>query len=164
LRPWIEIGFNPVRCVLDGEKLTVDFEIELFNSGSAPARGVLVEASLFNAGPEQDRQIKAFFAQPDSGDDRIDIVPPMQRIALRTQVFAPIEQLQAYELGGRPAVLPLIAFNALYKWSGGDGQTSSSYLLGRDTKGDKMAPFHLDRGARIFRGVGARILPEGIRR
>lgn len=164
LRPWIEIGFNPLRCVLDGEKLTVDFEIELLNSGSVPARGVLVEASLFNAGPDQDRQISAFFAQPDSGGDRIEIVPPMQRFALRTQVFAPIDKVQAYELGGRLVFLPLIAFNAHYKWSGGDGQTSSSFLLGRDTKGDKMGPFHLDRGARIFRGVGARVLPDGIRR
>ena len=58
----------------------------------------------------------------------------------------------------------MIAFNALYSRSGGDGQTSASYLLGRDTKSDKMGPFHLDLGARIFRGVGARLLPQGIRR
>ena len=39
LRPWIEIGFSPTRCVLDEQALTVEFELELFNSGSVPARG-----------------------------------------------------------------------------------------------------------------------------
>jgi hypothetical protein len=62
LRPWIEIGFHPTRCILEGQRVVVDFELELFNSGSAPARGVLVEASLFNAGPTQDQQIGSFFA------------------------------------------------------------------------------------------------------
>lgn len=164
LRPWIEIGFTPLRCVLDTEKVTVDFEVELFNSGSAPAHGVLVEASLFNAGLDQDQQIGAFFAKPDGGGDRIEIVPPMQRMTLRTQVFVPSDQVQAYELADRPVFLPLIAFNTLYTWSGGDGQTSAAYLLGRDTKSDKMGPFRLDLGPRIFRGVGARILPAGIRK
>jgi hypothetical protein len=164
LRPWVEIGFHPLRCILEADKVTVDFEIELSNSGSAPARGVLVEAALFNAGPDQDEQIKAFFAKPDSGADRIDVIAPMARMALRSQVTAPLDQIRAYELAGRAAFLPLIAFNALYQWSGGGAQTSASYLLGRDTKGDKMAPFRLDLGPRIFRGVGGRLLPEGIRR
>ena len=164
LRPWVEIGFQPVRCVLEPEKITVDFEIELSNSGSVPARAVLVEASLFNAGPDQDEQIAAFFAKPVSGGDRIDILPPMQRMALRTQISVPTEQMTAYELGGRPVLLPMIAFNAVYKWGAGDGQTSASYLLGRDTKSDKMGPFRLDLGPRIFRGVGARLAPSGIRR
>lgn len=106
----------------------------------------------------------AFFARPVSGGDRIDILPPMQRMALRTQISVPTEQMTAYELGGRPVLLPMIAFNAVYKWGAGDGQTSASYLLGRDTKSDKMGPFRLDLGPRIFRGVGARLAPSGIRR
>jgi hypothetical protein len=164
LRPWIEIGFQPVRCVLDSAKVTVDFEIELFNSGSAAARAVLVEASLFNAGADQDSQIASFFASPAPEGDRIDIIPPLQRFALRTQVNVPLDQVQAYELAGRRVFLPLIAFNAFYAWSSGDGQTSASYLLGRDTKGEKLGPFRLDLGPRIFRGIGARVLPAGIRR
>ena len=49
------------------------------------------------------------------------------------------------------------------QWSAGEGQTSVAYLVGRDTKGEKMAPFRLDLGPRIFRGVGARLLPVGVR-
>jgi hypothetical protein len=124
----------------------------------------LVEASLINAGPPQDQQIGSFFANPVGAGERIVAIPPLQRVAVRTQVIAPRDQVQAYELGGRQVFIPLIAFNALYSWSSGEGQTSASYLLGRDTKGEKMGPFRLDLGPRIFRDVAARLLPAGVRK
>ena len=163
LRPWIEIGFNPVRCILDDEKLTIEFEIDLFNSGSAPARAVLVEASLFNAGPTQEQDIGAFFDDPVGAGDRIAAIPPLKRVTVRPQVSIGREQLQAYEAAGRQVIVPLIAFNTLYRWSGGEGQTSVAYLLGRDTKGEKLAPFRVDLGVRLFPKVGARPLPMGLR-
>ena len=163
LRPWIDIGFQPLRCILDDEKLTVEFELELFNSGSGPARAVLVEATLFNAGPAQDQQIEGFFSKPVGEGERIVVIPPLKRVGIRTQVSAPRAQLQAYELGGREVFVPIIAFNSLYSWGGSEGQTSVSYLLGKDTKGEKLAPFRLDLGPRIFRGLAAHLLPTGVR-
>ena len=96
--------------------------------------------------------------------ERIVAIPPLKRVSIRTQVIAARDQIQAYELAGRQVFVPVVAFNTLYSWSGGEGQTSVCYLLGRDTKGEKMAPFRLDLGPRIFRGVAARLLPAGVRR
>jgi hypothetical protein len=124
---------------------------------------VLIEASLFNAGPAQEQDLGTFFANPVGQGDRIAVIPPLQRFAVRTQVSTPREQVLAYELAGRQVFVPVIAFNALYEWSGGEGQTSAAYLLGRDSTGDKMAPFRLDLGPRIFRGLAARVLPGGAR-
>jgi hypothetical protein len=163
LRPWIDIGFRPLRCILEDERVTVEFELELFNSGSGPARAVLAEASLFNAGGSQGREIGAFFANPVAQGDRIQVIPPLKRVAIKTQVVAPRAHLQAYALAGHEVFVPVIGFNALYSWSGGEGQTSVSYLLGRDTKSDKMGPFRLDLGPRIFRGLAAKLLPAGVR-
>ena len=64
LRPSLEIGVQPLRCVVDDDQVTIEFELELFNSGTAPARAVLAEASLFNAGATQDQDLAAFFANP----------------------------------------------------------------------------------------------------
>lgn len=163
LRPWIEVGFHPLRCIVDDDKVTIQFELELFNSGSVPARAVLVEASMFNAGPNQDRDIGAFFQSPVGEGERIVSIAPLKKMNLRTQVIAERNRVQVYEVAGRQVFVPLIAFNALYRWSNGEGQTSTSYLLGRDTKGEKMAPFRLDLGPRVFRGVGAHPLPTGVR-
>ena len=163
LRPWIEIGFQPLRCILEEQLVRVEFEIELFNSGSSPARAVLVEATLINAGPAQDEQIAGFFAKPAGPGERLPVIPPLKRVLLKNQVFVPREQLQAYELAGRALFVPLIAFNVYYQSSGGDAQTSAAYLLGRDTNGEKLAPFRADLGPRIFRGLGARPLPASVR-
>lgn len=163
LRPWVEIGFQPLRCILDDGKVTLEFELELFNSGSAPARAVLAEASLFNAGAQQELEIGRFFANPVGKGDRIPVIPPLQRFALKTQVSMPREMLVSYEIGGRRLFVPLIAFNVLYDRSGAEGQTSAAYLLGRDTKGEKLGPFRLDLGPHIFRGLAARPLPDGVR-
>ncbi|HUP68141.1 MAG TPA: hypothetical protein VM145_08020 [Sphingomicrobium sp.] len=163
LRPWIDLRFHPLRCILEDHQVTVEFELELLNSGSAPARAVLVEASLFNAGPDQDAEIGRFFANPVGQGDRIASIQPLKRLVLKPRVVLARELVQVFEVGGRKVFVPLIAFNALYKWGSGEGQSSVGYLLGRDTTGDKLAPFRLDLGPRIFRGLGSRLLPNEVR-
>jgi hypothetical protein len=164
LRPWIDFGFEPLRCIIDDKQVTVEFELEILNSGNAPARAVLVEATLFNAGPNQDAEIGAFFSNPVGEGDRIAVIQPLKRTVLRPKVTIPHEQVQVYEVGGRKVFVPLIAFNALYSWGSGEGQSSISYLIGRDTNGEKMAPIRLDLGPRLFRGLGSRPLPTGVRK
>ena len=156
LRPWLEIEFNPVRAVVDEEKAAIQFELSVFNSGSAPASSVLVEACMINAGPTQDQQIRSFFENPVAKGERIPIIAPMQRVALKTAVLLPRDQVRTIEIEGRQLFVPLVAFNALYAWSRGEGQSSVSYLVGKQTKGEKLAPFRLDLGPRMFRNLAAR--------
>ena len=163
LRPTLEIAMQPLRCVVADDQVTLEFEIDLYNAGTAPARAVLAEASMLNAGGTQEQELSAFFANPVGAGQRIDAIPPLKRVTLTSQVVAPRAAIQEYELAGRKAFVPVIAFNALYEWSGGQGQTSAAYLVGRETGHDKLGPMHLDQGAREFRAVGARPLPTVLR-
>ncbi|HEX6784051.1 MAG TPA: hypothetical protein VF098_05295 [Sphingomicrobium sp.] len=163
LRPSLEIGVRPLRCVVNDQQVEIEFELELYNSGTAPARAIHAEASLINASATQDQDLAAFFANASPTPDRLDVIPPMRRIALTSRVVAPRSAIQEYELAGRKSFVPLIAFNALYQWSGGSGQTSAAYLVGRETRGDKLGPLRLDQGPRELGGLGARELPVGIR-
>lgn len=156
LRPWLEIEFVPVRAVVDEQKAAIQFELSVFNSGSVPARDVLIEGCMFNAGPAQDQQIRTFFDNPVAQGERIPVIPPLQRAAVRTAVVLPREQVRAIEMEGRQLFVPLVAFNALYAWSRGEGQSSTSYLVGKDTNSEKLAPFRLDLGPRMFRHLGFR--------
>lgn len=163
LRPWVDIAFQPIQCTVEDDKVVIDFDIELLNSGSAPAHAVLAEASLFNAGSTQDQVIGAFFENPTGVGERIVTIEPLRRVVVRNQVVAPRSQVQEYELAGRKVFVPIIAFNALYRWSGGEGQTSVAYMLGGDTRTDKLAPFRFDSGKSAFRGIAARPLTIGVR-
>lgn len=156
LRPWLEIEFTPQRAVVDEQKAAIAFELSVFNSGSVPARDVLLEASLFNAGPMQDQQIRMFFENPVAKGDRIPVIPPLKSVRVDTAVFLPRDQVRPIEIEGRTLFVPLIAFNALYGWGSGKGQSSVSYLVGKTTSGEKLAPFRLDLGPRVFRGLAAR--------
>jgi hypothetical protein len=156
LRPWLEIEFTPQRAVVDDQKAAIAFELSVYNSGSVPARDVLLEASLFNAGPLQDQQIRLFFENPVAKGDRIPIIPPLKKIKVDSAVSLPRDQVRPIEVEGRTLFVPMIAFNALYGWGGGEGQSSVSYLVGRVTKGEKLAPLRLDLGPRVFRGLAAR--------
>ncbi len=163
LRPWLDIGINPLRFVVEDEKVTIEFELELFNSGNAPARAVLLEAVLLNAGPQQDEQLRGFFTNPVGEGERIIAIPPMKRVGLKTQVAVGREHVQQFDIAGKKVCVPLLAINALYESNGKDAQTSASYLLGRETENEKLAPFRLDLGPRLFRTVGTRALPGGVR-
>ncbi|HVI04622.1 MAG TPA: hypothetical protein VM711_00820, partial [Sphingomicrobium sp.] len=163
LRPAIEIGMQPLRCLVDDERVTIEFELELFNAGAAPARAVLPEARLLNAGAGQDQELMSFFTNPVGAGERLEAIAPMKRMSFTSQVTAPRAAIQEYELAGRKSFVPLIAFNALYSWSGGPAQTSAAYLVGRATKGNKLGPLRLDLGAHEFRELDARTLPAELR-
>ena len=164
LRPWVDFEFVPERAVIDGDRATIHFDIVLFNSGSAAARNVKVEARMFNAGPDQDQEIGRFFAEPVAKGESIPAIPPLQRMHFKSAVSMPRDQMRLFDAGGRSVFVPLLGFNALYDWSGGDGQTSASYLIGRNTDGARMAPFRADLGPRVFRGLDARMHSLGVRK
>jgi len=104
----------------------------------------------------QEQQIRLFFDNPVAKGDRIPLIAPMQRVVVNTAVFLPRDQIRPIEFEGRAMFVPLIAFNALYSWGRGEGQSSCSHLIGTQTKGDKLGAFRLDLGPRIFRNLAAR--------
>lgn len=155
LRPWLEISFEPAAAIVDNDKGAIQFEVTIHNSGSAPARDVLVEAAMFNAGPEQDQVIGQFFERPTAKGEGVAI-PPLQSMSFRSLVSLPRDQLRIFEVEKRSLFVPLVGFNAIYRWSGAQGQTSASFLVGRNTSGEKMGPFRVDQGPQTFRGLAAR--------
>jgi hypothetical protein len=162
LRPWIEIQCSPKRCIVEADKATIEFDLILFNSGSAPAREVLAVGRMFNA--DEDGAIQGFFAHPDARGETEPVIAPLQRKAFSSAATIPLSKLRMFEAEGRRFFVPLMAFNALYRWSAGTGQTSVAYLVGRGTEGEKLAPFRVDLGPRVNRGLAARELELGIRK
>lgn len=164
LRPELEFTFTPLSVAIDeaGTAMVV-FDLVVHNQGSAPARDVLVEAGMFNAGPQQDAVIGTFFANPRAEGDRIPIIAPMSRIGVRSRVSIASDHLAPVEMEGRKLLVPLVAFNALYRWSGGETQRSASFLVGRGSNDAlKLAPFALDRGSRAWGDVAARTHSAGL--
>lgn len=164
LRPWIDINLNPDRALLDEEGAAIAFEVTLFNSGSAAARDVIVEAMLLNAGASQDIELSEFFASPARPGDPIPQIEPYARIPLRSAVRVARANIREYAIEGRKLFVPLIALSVRYRWSSGEAQSAAGFLVGQAGEGkDKLAPFRLDRGPGSWKGLGVRRYEKGLR-
>lgn len=162
LKPQLAIQFQPDRAVITENEVMLQFDVVVTNSGSAPARDVLIEACMVSAHTGQDAEIARFFQQPIGQGDRIPAIPPLGNLSLKSAVRLPLAQLHSFQMEGRTLFVPLVAFNILYS---GDLQTSASFLVGRGTEeDDKLAPFRLDLGPRIFRGLSSRPHSGGLTR
>jgi hypothetical protein len=164
LRPWLEIEFGATRAVVTDDAATVHFDVTLYNSGGAPARDVRVEGRMFNAGPDQDRELGVFFERPAVEVDPIPEIAPLSRIELKSAVALSRAEVREYEVDGRKLFVPILGFNAHYRYGTSHGQTSASFIVGRGGEdGGKMAPIRLDLGPRIFRGLSARQHSVGVK-
>jgi hypothetical protein len=159
LRPAVELQLIPGRLILDEQAATVEFDLIVGNSGSGPARDVAIHAVMVNAGPDQDQLLSGFFAQPPAVSEPIAAILPLKRLPLRSSVVMPRAQLREFSAGDRRVFVPVLAFKAHYRWSGGDVQLAKSFLVGRDSAGGKLAPFRVDQGPRVFGDLAARELP-----
>lgn len=166
LKPSLSFELEPIRVDTDGSGAAALLcDVVVRNNGSAPARDVLVETQMFNAGPRQDEDIGRFFREPNREGPRIAVIPPMDKVVIKSRIGMTAEQLVPVEVEGRKLLVPLIAFNALYRWSGGEEQESASFLIGRGERDNgKMAPFRLDSGPRSYGGLGVRVHSLGLER
>jgi hypothetical protein len=157
LKPQLNVEFVPDRVVITEKEVMLMFEIVIANVGSAPAREVLVEGHLFTAHVGQDREIATFFQNPSSSDDRMTLIAPLGRVSLKSVARLPLDEVHQFEAGGRKLFVPLVGFNILYRFGGTEGQASASFLVGRGGEEDeKLAPFRIDQGPKIFRGLSSR--------
>lgn len=161
LKPALQLRLVPDRMAITDRDVFVQFDLVISNVGGAAARNVLVDAKLVCAGPAQDMEIAEFFQNPRTTGDRIPGVAAMDSLTLKSAVRLPLDQIKSFEAGGRTLFVPLVAFNLLYGTN--DQQVSASYLVGRGKEEDeKLAPFRLDLGPRIFRGLSARPHSSGL--
>ena len=166
LKPELAFELVPIRAETDAaESAALTFDLIIVNRGSAPARDVLVEAQIINAGPEVDAEVMRFFNRPAGTGQRLPMIAPMARVSLRSRVAVAAADLAPLVVEGRKLFVPVVAINAMYRWSGGELKDSSSFLVGRGNADDgKMAPFRLDLGARGWSDVAARVHSTGFKR
>jgi len=163
LKPELNVQLLPDRVVVTDQEVMLQFDVVLTNTGSAPARDLLVEARLVTAHAGQDQEIADFFQMPPGNGDRMAGIAPLGKISLKSVVRLPLEMVQSFEAEGRRLFVPLVAFNIVFRSSGGEGRASASFLIGRGSEEDeRLAPFRLDLGPRVFRGLVARAHSIGL--
>jgi len=160
-RPWLEVELVAERTTADPDESVVEFELTVRNNGGSTAHNVLLQAKLICSTPNQDKEIAAFH-RLKPGEHRtlkIPDLPAGQELKIKGRVDIKRDDIRALRVEQRLLFVPLVAVNAFYEWgTERAGQTSKSFLVGREQPdaSEKMAPFRLDLGPRVYRTVGQR--------
>lgn len=164
LRPRVDLEVKVEELVLTEQEAIIRFRLTVANSGTAAARDITVEALPLNAGENQRAEIEAFFARTGATEVGVLELPRLGASELAHEVRMPRGAIREYEVQGRRLFVPVLAFLACYRWSGGTGRTGAAFLIGHDTGGsDRLAPLRFDSAATRLKGLGVRRLEEQVR-
>ncbi len=143
---------------------TINYVLTLHNRGSRTAEDVLVRGLIGNTDAGQQALMQQFFA----GSAGLPIhsvvsVAPGDRHSLTGELRLLPDQIAPVQVQGRALLIPLVAFDAQYRWSeGGDpvgtGRTGKAFIVGQEQSppADRLSPFRLDLGPRQYRTPGSR--------
>ena len=160
-RPWIELDLLAERATADAQESVVEFALTIRNSGGSAARNLKLQAKLICGTLQQDEEIAAF-QRKKPGEHRTISLPDLaagEEITIQGRVDSKGDELKALRVEQKLLFIPLVVVNAHYDWnSARSGQTSKSFLVGREKPdpAERMAPFRLDLGPRVYRTVGQR--------
>ena len=136
------------------DHVAVGFALHLVNQGPTAATGLMVRIAL-NQGSAMAEPVLARFFDGAGGSVLRDdmMLAPGAGEELSTEVMLPRAAIEPLMIGGKPMLVPVVAFDVTYHWDGeGDafGQNAGSFVLGREqgTSGsEKLTPLALDRAS-----------------
>lgn len=145
------------------EQLVVAFSLNLLNQGPVAATGLMVRIAL-NQGSAMTEPVLARFFDGAGGSVLRDdmVLQPGAGEQLSTEVTLPRAAVEPLIIGGKPVLVPVMAFDVTYHWDGeGEafGQNAGTFVLGREqgTSGStKLAPLPLDHPSFVVNRPAAR--------
>ncbi|MBB6426758.1 hypothetical protein [Sphingopyxis sp. JAI128] len=145
------------------DHVAVGFTLHLQNQGNLPATGLMVRVALGQGSAMPEAVLARFFDGAGGSVLRDDIALTVGAGEdLSTEVMLPRAAIEPLMIGGKPMLVPVIAFDVTYHWDGeGEafGQNAGSFVLGREQGGggsEKLAPLPLDRASYRVDHPGAR--------
>jgi hypothetical protein len=136
------------------DHVAVGFTLHLTNEGTLPATGLLVRIALNQGSAMPEPVLGRFFDGAGGSVLRDDMMLGVGAgEELSTEVMLPRAAIEPLMIGGKPMLVPVMAFDVTYHWDGeGEafGQNAGSFVLGRAAApgaGDKLAPLALDRAS-----------------
>lgn len=167
-RPWLDMAIEVTQARYSMMGVTIAYTLHLHNRGDQPARDVMVRGVIGNAGAQQQAVLDAFF----TGQDGLPLhsviaIAPGATARLTGELRLSPDQIVPVAMGQRSLLIPLLAFDAAYRWGDdeqalGEGRTGRAFIAGQEQEppADRLAPFRLDQGPRQYRRAAARAVAE----
>ncbi|MGA1797852.1 hypothetical protein VH567_03630 [Sphingomonas sp. 4RDLI-65] len=157
-RARVTCDLRPLRAGLNLLSATVECELVVTNTGTAPAEAIRTGVALLTAHAGQDTDLAQFNAAPIGRPAAPPFaLAPGETRTIRTVVAIARDAIRTMTAANRPMFVPVVATNILYATAGDDAQTARAWVVGIErVDSAKLAPFWLDAPAKMFTTVAAR--------
>ncbi len=162
-RALVSLALEVTGIRMTAEHVAVAFSLKLANQGAADATGLMVRIALNQGSAMTEPVLARFFDGAGGSVLRDDMeIRAGDGESLATEAMLPRAILEPVMIGGKPMLVPVVAFDVTYHWDGDAdafGQVAGSFVLGREqgTGGsEKLAPLPLDRATYVVDRPGAR--------
>ncbi|SFN69137.1 hypothetical protein [Sphingomonas sp. OK281] len=157
-RARLSCELRPLRAGLNLLSATVECEMVVTNTGTAPAESIRAGIALLTAHADQDIDLAAFNAAPVVRPSTPPFaLAPGETRTIRTVTAIAREAIRTMTAANRPMFVPVVATNILYVTAGDEAQTARAWVVGIErVDSPKLAPFWLDAPARMYTTVAAR--------
>lgn len=162
-RAQLTLSLDIVTARLGLAGLTVGFRLILTNEGEEAAQDAGIRALMASADAGPTEALQQFYGgaigHPFANGLTIE---PGASLAVGGEITLPPESTRPIEVGTRRLLIPMIAFDAHYRWreegAPGVGRTGGAFIVGQEQEPpvQRLAPFRLDLGPRQYRRPGAR--------
>src|SRR3546814_5736181 len=101
------------------DHVAVGFALNLLNQGTVPATGLMVRIALNQGSAMTEPVLSRFFDGAGGSVLRDDIALAVGAgEELSTEVILPRAAIEPLMIGGKPMIIPVIAFDVTYHWDG----------------------------------------------
>lgn len=155
----LAVDFRPTRAGLNLLTATVEGEVVVTNTGSAPVEGIRAAVVLAGANGDQDAALQHIGRQPLTRPVvPAFTLPPGAERRFRAVAALPHERIEPLTAGNRPMFVPMLAVTLRYPEAGGERTFTAAWAVGIErADSDKLAPLWLDVPPRSYNNVGARL-------
>ncbi|WP_375195760.1 hypothetical protein [Sphingobium sp.] len=164
-RPWLDLAMEVQAARLTLMGATIGYTLKVHNRGLRPAEDILIRGLIANADARQQALFEQFFAGAVGLPIHSAVaIAPGETQSLRGELRLDAQQIAAIPMGQRALLIPLIAFDAQYRWTNeagetqGAGRTGRAFIIGEEQTPpvERLSPFRLDLGPRQYRTPGSR--------
>ncbi len=157
-RARLSIELRPLRAGLNLLSATAECQIVVTNTGTEPASGIRIHASLLTAHAGQDADLAAINAAPVTRPTTAPFaLAAGESRVVRTVSAIPRDAIHGMTAANRPMFVPIVAVNILYDSGDGPAQAARAWAIGVErVDSAKLAPFWLDAPARMYDNIAAR--------
>lgn len=153
-RPQLDILLHPRRAGVTGDEAKVEFELEIDNQGSAPARDVRVSTWMLPAGASSEAESMLIVRGDEAASAEVGAIPAGAEERISRAVALPTSAVNG------DALLPVVVAEARYRLpDGSEARTTASFAVGVPD-GDDFAHFAIDNPSGLHEDVAARQLGE----